>query len=85
MLETSIDYAVGGANTDFVLNGINYLSQQESKISIRAKDLSVDTAIVPAFSQQSDAGRLRVRTACPAPCCRYCYGNTQTETVRGEI
>ena len=52
MLETSIDYAVGGANTDFVLNGINYLSQQESKISIRAKDLSVDTAIVPAFSQK---------------------------------
>lgn len=52
MLEASIDYAVGGANTDFVLNGINYLSQQESKISIRAKDLSVDTAIVPAFSQK---------------------------------
>ena len=52
MLETSIDYAVGGANTDFVLNGVNYLSQQESKISIRAKDLSTDTAIVPAFSQK---------------------------------
>lgn len=52
MLESSIDYAVGGANTDFVLNGINYLSQQESKISIRAKDLSADTAIVPAFSQK---------------------------------
>lgn len=52
MLESSIDYAVGGANTDFVLNGINYLSQQESKISIRAKDLSTDTAIVPAFSQK---------------------------------
>lgn len=52
MLEASIDYAVGGANTDFVLNGINYLSNQEDKISIRAKDLSVDTAIVPAFSQK---------------------------------
>lgn len=52
MLESSIDYAVGGANTDFVLNGVNYLSQQESKISIRAKDLSTDTAIVPAFSQK---------------------------------
>ena len=52
MLEASIDYAVGGANTDFVLNGINYLSDQEDKISIRAKDLSVDTAIVPAFSQK---------------------------------
>lgn len=52
MLEESIDYAVSGANTDFVLNGINYLSEQESKISIRAKDLSADTAIVPAFNQK---------------------------------
>lgn len=52
MLEASIDYAVGGANTDFVLNGVNYLSNQEDKISIRAKDLSTDTAIVPAFSQK---------------------------------
>ena len=52
MLEAAIDYAVGGANTDFVLNGVNYLSNQEDKISIRAKDLSTDTAIVPAFSQK---------------------------------
>jgi hypothetical protein len=52
MLEESIDSNVGGANTDFVLNGINYLTQQESKISIRAKDLTSDTAIVPAFSQK---------------------------------
>lgn len=52
MLETSIDYAVGGANTDFVLNGMNYLSQQKSKISIRAKSLKADTAIVPAFGQK---------------------------------
>ena len=52
MLEESIDSNVGGANTDFVLNGINYLTQQESKISIRAKDLTEETAIVPAFSQK---------------------------------
>lgn len=53
MLETSIDYAVGGANTDFVLNGMNYLSQQKSKIAIRAKSLKTDTAIVPAFGQKA--------------------------------
>lgn len=52
MLEESIDAAVSGANTDFVMNGINYLTQQESKISIRAKDLTSETAIVPAFSQK---------------------------------
>ena len=34
------------------MNGINYLTQQESKISIRAKDLTSETAIVPAFSQK---------------------------------
>lgn len=52
MLEETIDSAVSGANTDFVMNGINYLTQQESKISIRAKDISSETAIVPAFSQK---------------------------------
>ena len=52
MLEDTIDAAVSGANTDFVMNGINYLTQQESKISIRAKDLTSETAIVPAFSQK---------------------------------
>lgn len=52
MLEESIDAAVGGANTDFVMNGINYLTQQESKISIRAKDLTSETAVVPAFAQK---------------------------------
>lgn len=52
MLEDTIDAAVSGANTDFVMNGINYLTQQESKISIRAKDLTSETAIVPAFGQK---------------------------------
>lgn len=52
MLEESIDQAVGGANKDFFLNGINYLTDQESKISIRAKDLTAETAMVPAFYQK---------------------------------
>lgn len=52
MLEESIDAAVSGANTDFVMNGINYLTQQESKISIRAKDLTAESAVVPAFTQK---------------------------------
>lgn len=52
MLEESIDAAVSGANTDFVMNGINYLTQQENKISIRAKDLTSETAVVPAFAQK---------------------------------
>lgn len=47
-----VDYAVAGANTDFILNGINYLSEQESKISIRTKDLTLETAVVPAFVQK---------------------------------
>lgn len=52
LLEDSVDTAVSGANTDFVLNGINYLTQQESKISIRAKDLTTETATVPAVNQK---------------------------------
>ncbi len=39
MLLQDIDQAVSGANTDFVLNGVNYLAEQKSKISIRAKSL----------------------------------------------
>lgn len=52
MLIDNIDQAVGGANSDFVLNGINYLAKQESKISIRAKSLTQETAVVPAFYQK---------------------------------
>lgn len=52
MLEDTIDEKVNGANTDFVMNGINYLTKQESKISIRAKELTEETAIVPAFAQK---------------------------------
>lgn len=52
MLLDDIDQAVGGANTDFVLNGVNYLTKQENKISIRAKSLKTENAMVPAFDQK---------------------------------
>lgn len=52
MLNDQIDTAVNGSNTDFVLNGINYLTDQESKISIRAKSLSSETMIVPEAVQK---------------------------------
>lgn len=53
MLEEQIDAAVSGTNTDFVLNGINYLAQQESKISVRAKSLTTNMAAITAFAQKS--------------------------------
>ncbi len=52
MSDDSIDAAVNGANTDFIVNGINYLSEETSQISIRSKSLSAETAIVPAFQQK---------------------------------
>ena len=48
-----IDQAVSGANTDFVLNGVNYLAEQKNKISIRAKSLKTENAVVPAFNQKA--------------------------------
>ena len=53
LLEEQIDAAVSGTNTDFVLNGINYLAQQESKISVRAKSLAANQATLTAFAQKS--------------------------------
>jgi hypothetical protein len=53
LLEDQIDSAVSGTNTDFVLNGINYLAQQESKISVRAKSLSTNQATITAFTQKA--------------------------------
>lgn len=52
MLNDQINSAVNGSNTDFVLNGINYLTDQESKISIRAKSLSSETIMVPEAVQK---------------------------------
>lgn len=53
MLEDQIDSAVSGTNSDFVLNGINYLAQQENKISVRAKSLSSNQATLTAFTQKA--------------------------------
>lgn len=53
LLEEQIDAAVSGTNTDFVLNGINYLAQQENKISVRAKSLAVNKATMTAFTQKA--------------------------------
>ena len=53
MLLQDIDQAVSGANTDFVLNGVNYLAEQKNKISIRAKSLKTENAVVPAFNQKA--------------------------------
>ncbi len=52
-LESQIDQVVSGSNSNFVLNGFNYLTKQESKISIRAKEISQEYAIVPAFWQKT--------------------------------
>lgn len=53
VLLNEIDEAVSGSNSDFFLNGINYLVQQEEKISVRAKNLSTNTATVTAFAQKA--------------------------------
>lgn len=52
-LEEQIDQAVSGSNSNLALNGFNYLTKQESKISVRAKEISQDYAIVPAFWQKT--------------------------------
>lgn len=46
------DVMSSGANNNFFLNGINYLNQQESKISIRAKAITEDYATYNAFTQK---------------------------------
>lgn len=53
VLLDEIDEAVSGSNSDFFLNGINYLVQQDDKISVRAKSLSTNTATVTAFAQKA--------------------------------
>lgn len=52
-LEEQIDQAVSGSNSNLALNGFNYLTEQESKISVRAKEISDEYAIVPAFWQKT--------------------------------
>lgn len=52
-LEEQIDQAVSGSNSNLVLNGFNYLTKQESKISVRAKEISQDYVVIPAFWQKT--------------------------------
>ena len=48
MLNSNVDYTVGGANSNLVLNALNWMGGQEESISIRAKSLDEETLTVPA-------------------------------------
>ena len=50
MLNSNVDYTVGGANSNLVLNALNWMGGQEESISIRAKSLDEETLTVPASS-----------------------------------
>ncbi len=44
-LENDVDQQVGGSNTDFFVNGIEYMYEQEEKISIRGTNIIDDTGL----------------------------------------
>ena len=50
MLQSNVDYTVGGANSNLVLNALNWMGCQEESISIRAKSMDEETLTVPASS-----------------------------------
>ena len=50
MLQSNVDYTVGGANSNLVLNALNWMGGQEESISIRAKSMDEETLTVPASS-----------------------------------
>ena len=50
MLNSNVDYTVGGANSNLVLNALNWMGGQEETISIRAKSMDEATLTVPAAS-----------------------------------
>ena len=50
MLNSNVDYTVGGANSNLVLNALNWMGGQEESISIRAKSMDEETLTVPASS-----------------------------------
>jgi len=45
-----VDYTVGGANSNLLLNALNWMGGQEESISIRAKSMDEETLTVPASS-----------------------------------
>lgn len=53
VLLDEINAAVSGTNSDFVLNGINYLAEQKAKISVRTKDITSNYATISAFAQKA--------------------------------
>ena len=52
MLEDNVNRASGGANMDFVVNGLEYLSRKEGSMAISGKNIRGETALVPAFDQK---------------------------------
>ena len=50
MLDINVDYTVGGANSNLILNALNWMGDQEESISIRAKSIDEETLTVPASS-----------------------------------
>lgn len=51
-LNEQIDSIVSGTNLDFFMNGINYLAQQEDKISVGVKNLTAHYAQFPESAQR---------------------------------
>ncbi len=50
LLDDNVDYTVGGANSNLVLNALNWMGGQEESISIRAKSLDEETLTVSESS-----------------------------------
>ena len=52
MLEENVNRASGGANLNFVVNGLEYLSRREGSVTVKGKGISEPAAAVPAFDQK---------------------------------
>ena len=50
MLNSNVDYTVGGANSNLLLNALNWMGDQEESISIRSKSMDEATLTVPSAS-----------------------------------
>ena len=50
MLNSNVDYTVAGANSNLLLNALNWMGGQEESISIRAKSMEEATLTVPESS-----------------------------------
>ena len=50
MLDANVDYTVSGANSNLLLNALNWMGGQEESISIRSKSMDEETLTVPASS-----------------------------------